>query len=267
MFDSFNREIRSLRISVTDRCDLHCLYCRPGGCAVRRPASEILSFEQILRVVSAALDLGIRRVRLTGGEPLLRKGLADLIAKLKDLGGLEDLALTTNGQRLEALAPLLRQAGLDRINLSLDSLDPGEYRRITGGGELDPVLRGIESARAAGFPLKINMVVLPGTTEGEIRRMEDFCRAGGMVFQPIRHYDLREDKPPGSEEPFRRPPDCRHCDRLRLLSTGSLKPCLHSDDEIPLDWEDLPGSLRRAVEAKPAAGGHCLRHDPARTGG
>ncbi len=168
MEDGFGRRIDYLRLSVTDRCNLRCRYCLPAAGVPAKPREEILSFEEVLRLVRVALTLGIRRVRLTGGEPLVRKGIVSFVARLARLPGLEDLALTTNGTLLAPLGRELREAGLQRLNISLDTLDPVKYRWLTRGGELGAVLEGIEAALALGFaPVKINVVVLRGVNDTE----------------------------------------------------------------------------------------------------
>ncbi len=165
--DSFGRSIDYLRISVTERCDLRCAYCQPqpGPPAGSRaggetPARDLLSSDDIVVIASAAARLGLRRIRLTGGEPLLRRDLEDIISRLRGLPGLLDLALTTNGQALAGRASGLADAGLMRINISLDSLNPEVYAAATGGGDLAAVRRGIEAALAAGLaPVKVNVVL------------------------------------------------------------------------------------------------------------
>lgn len=166
--DAFNRPINYLRISVTDRCNLRCFYCMPVDGVPYRPHEEILRYEEIERVVRAAVGLGITRVRLTGGEPLIRTGFVDLVAMLARIPGMEDLALTTNGTLLPRYAEALRRAGLQRVNVSLDSLREERYARITRGGRLSDTLKGIERADSVGLrPLKINAVVLRGFNDDE----------------------------------------------------------------------------------------------------
>jgi cyclic pyranopterin phosphate synthase len=160
--DRFGRALRTLRVSVTDRCDLRCTYCMPAGGMDWLPKEELLSFEELTRVVRAFVDLGVSRLRLTGGEPLLRRDLPDLVRALAALQGVQDLALTTNGTRLAALAAALKAAGLQRVTVSLDSLDAGRFAAITRGGDVARVLAGIAAAEAAGLaPLKLNAVVTP----------------------------------------------------------------------------------------------------------
>lgn len=168
MRDSYNREISYLRVSVTDRCNLRCLYCMPKEGVSLLGHDDILYYEEILRVIRQAVALGIAKVRITGGEPLVRRGLLVFLDALKRLP-LEDLSLTTNGILLEVYAEKLFDAGIRRINVSLDSLHPEKYARITRGGNLHSVLRGIEKAERVGFtPIKINTVALRGINDDEI---------------------------------------------------------------------------------------------------
>ena len=162
--------VRVLRISITDRCNYRCLYCMPEEGVRWLPQEQILSFEEICEVVKAAIQIhGIRRFKLTGGEPTVRHGLVDLVAMLRRIEGIEDLSLTTNGQRLFDLAEPLRQAGLDRVTVSIDSLVPEKFRRITRTGDLSAVLRGLDRCEDVGFKsLKINCVTMRGTNDDEL---------------------------------------------------------------------------------------------------
>jgi cyclic pyranopterin phosphate synthase len=174
--DSFGRCIEYVRLSVTDRCDLRCQYCLPEGFHDFEPPDHWLTFGEIERVMRAFTELGVRRIRLTGGEPLTRKGLPDLAARLAQLPGLDDLSLSTNAVQLKRQARALRAAGVTRLNVSLDSLKPDRYADITGGGKLDKVLDGLAAARCEGFaPVKINMVALKGINDDEIGDMVRFC--------------------------------------------------------------------------------------------
>jgi len=184
----------ALRISVTDRCDLGCRYCLPlreikgsDPLAVKGSdpfISQILSFEEIARFVrTAGAEFGLGKVRLTGGEPLVRRGIAELVAMLAATGA-GDLALTTNGQRLAAMAGDLKRAGLRRVNVSLDSLDPETYAAISGGGDVRAVLAGIDAALAAGLaPVKLNTVVLRGTNDGEVVALARFALERGCTIR------------------------------------------------------------------------------------
>jgi cyclic pyranopterin phosphate synthase len=172
--DSFGRSINYLRISVTDRCNLRCIYCMPPEGVPQISHSEILSYEEIRAVVQAAAELGINKVRLTGGEPLVRADFPQLVKMLSQIRGIDELSLTTNGTVLKKYALELKQAGLSRVNVSLDTLKPDRFRSITRLGELKNVLEGIEAAKKAGFdPVKINTVVMRGINDDEIL---DFAR-------------------------------------------------------------------------------------------
>ena len=159
MRDNFGREINYLRISVTDRCNLRCRYCMPAdGFSNIIPREQILSFEEIVRITQAAARLGISKIRLTGGEPLVRHGIVDLISKISAVGGINEIALTTNGVLLAEMAEDLKRAGVTRVNISIDTMDPEKYARITRGGDLNRVLAGIEAAKKAGLtPVKLNV--------------------------------------------------------------------------------------------------------------
>lgn len=169
MKDPYGREISYLRVAVTDRCNLRCTYCMPPEGVTPKSHEEILTYEETVRLVRAGASLGIRRVRLTGGEPLVRRDLVDLVKGLAALPGLEEVSLTTNGTLLAPLAKDLARAGLRRVNISLDSLRPERFRQLTRGGRLEKVLAGIEAALAAGLtPVKLNTVVQAHLNEDEV---------------------------------------------------------------------------------------------------
>ncbi len=174
LIDKYHRLIDYMRISITDRCNLRCIYCMPISGVMPIEHKEILTYEEIVRVAKVAATLGVRKIRITGGEPLARKNITYLIASLKGISGIEDVSLTTNGVLLEKYAMELADAGLSRVNVSLDSLRPGRYADITRGGEIHRVVKGIEAAERAGLmPIKINMVPIRGLNDDEI---EEFAR-------------------------------------------------------------------------------------------
>lgn len=174
MIDKYNRDINYLRISITDRCNLRCQYCVPKEGLSLIGHDDILRYEEILRVVMIAVKMGIKKVRITGGEPLVRRGVIDFIATLNLIEGIEDISLTTNGILLEDAAERLFTAGVRRINISLDSLDPDKYSRITRGGDVQAVLRGIEKVYEVGFsPIKINIVAINGFNEDEVLKFAE----------------------------------------------------------------------------------------------
>src|SRR3989338_9137494 len=171
LIDKFGREINYLRISVTDRCNLRCIYCMPSCGIISKPHEDLLSFEEITRVVRAAARLGIDRIRLTGGEPLVRKGLVGLVRSLNKIDGIKDISMTTNGVLLKEYASELKEAGLKRVNVSLDSLRGDRYRAITRHGLLDDVLDGINESLKVGLsPVKINALLLDDVDDNEISR-------------------------------------------------------------------------------------------------
>lgn len=184
--DRFGRQIRYLRLSVTDRCDLRCRYCLPGGFADFSEPEGWLSVAEIERIVTQFSRMGVRCLRLTGGEPLVRRDIVELAQRLGAVPGIEDLSISTNGIRLSGLGEPLYRAGVRRLNVSLDSLDPAVYRSITGGGKLEKVLRGLAAAKAVGFaPIKLNTVVMRGVNDAEIEEIFEFAVDGGYTLRLI----------------------------------------------------------------------------------
>lgn len=176
LIDRFGRRIEYVRLSVTDRCNLRCFYCMPKGFKCFEPPDQRLQFDEIERIIRAFAELGVHRVRLTGGEPLVRRDLPDLSGRLAAIPGIEDLSLSTNATLLGRHAQDLYAAGIRRINVSLDTLDAGRYADITGGGDLHRVLDGLQAARDAGFrPIKINMLALKDTPQEEYLRIVEYC--------------------------------------------------------------------------------------------
>ncbi|WFA08181.1 GTP 3',8-cyclase MoaA [Tissierella sp. Yu-01] len=177
MKDSFGREINYLRISLTDRCNLRCEYCMPEKGVNKLNHEDILNFEEMFELIKVFVELGINKIRLTGGEPLVRLGVVDFISKISKLNGIKEITMTTNGTLLKDYAQELRDAGLNRINISLDTLDKDKYREITRGGELSKVLDGIEAAKDAGLtPIKINTVLIGGFNDDEIPEMVNLTK-------------------------------------------------------------------------------------------
>ena len=185
MRDRFGRRIHYLRLSVTDRCDFRCSYCLPRSHRDFATPQEWLTPDEVARVVGLFTDLGVSHVRLTGGEPLVRKELPDITRKLAALPGISDLSLSTNASRMAGFAAELKAAGITRLNVSLDSLDAETFKQVTGG-DLQRVLDGIEAAQQAGFaPIKVNMVVMRGINDGEVNDMVDFCLERGLTLRFI----------------------------------------------------------------------------------
>ena len=287
MKDRYGRTIKYLRLSVTDLCNCRCVYCMGENGVPRLPHSAILSFEEIEEIVRAAVSLGVTKVRLTGGEPLVRRGIDELVRRLRGIEGVEELAMTTNGARLAEYAARLKSAGLDRLNVSLDTLDPEKFRRITRIGELRDTLDGLDAARRAGFEhIKLNTVLMGGVNDDEIAEIAALAKDGAfdvrfIELMPIGEctdWDRRrflpaervlEYLPKGERVPsdgvaelwrpagFRgtvgliRPLShrfCADCNRIRVTADGCLKPCLHSAREIPLRGKHGEALVRTIAE-------------------
>ena len=236
-----------------------------------RSRGDILSFERIESFTKVAARMGITKVRLTGGEPLVRKGIEQLVAKLSCIDGVNEVCMTTNGSLLAAKAATLKRSGLSRVNVSIDSLDADRYRWITRGGDLGQAVAGVDAAIKAGLtPIKINMVILEDTTEDDIEKMQAFCKQRGLQLQKIMQfslYDRTDLSPPVAGFRTERPPKCSCCNRLRLTADGFLKPCLFSDREIKVDFDDIRGSIREAVVKKPENGSSCRNRLMSQIGG
>lgn len=274
MYDQYNRKIDYLRISLTDRCNLHCRYCQPEV-SEHVPHNEILRYEELLRICRAALQLGIRKFKITGGEPLLRKGCSDFIASLKQLDGVEQVTLTTNGTLLAQQLPALIQACVDSINVSLDTLNAAYYTELTGGS-LSSVLQALQELHVAGIPFKLNCVPLAenglndimqllklahrynvplrfielmpldcntnlrGVSGSEIRSL---LEQAGLQLQPdaqrygngpANYWRISGYKMPVGFIEPLHNKFCAVCNRVRLTSIGMLKPCLYSNEGMNL---------------------------------
>ena len=189
--DTFQRPLKDLRISVTDRCNFRCTYCMPLDEYEWIKRAEILTYEEIARLAALFVRLGVDKIRLTGGEPLLRKNLNQLISKLSLLTGIKDLCLTTNAALLASQVAALKAAGLRRVNVSLDTLQPEKFRRMTKRGELDKVLEGLFAAKSQGFgPIKINAVIEKGVNDDEIIDLVEFARDNGFAMRFIEYMDV-----------------------------------------------------------------------------
>src|SRR5262245_58780267 len=187
LIDSFGRVHNNLRISVTDRCNIRCVYCMPETVQFL-PRREVLTFEEIERVVRVAATLGIDKIRLTGGEPLVRRDLPGLVARIAAVPGIKDVGLTTNGVLLEEQARPLFEAGLRRINVSLDTMDPARFEELTRRPGHDRVIAGILAAKAAGFdPVKVNAVAIKGVTDEDLVPLGLFCREHGLELRFIEY--------------------------------------------------------------------------------
>jgi len=300
--DSYGREINYLRLSVTDRCNFRCKYCMPDKGINKLPHDQIVSYESIMKVVKAASRIGIDRVRFTGGEPLTRKGLPELVQMVDGVDGIDELTLTTNGSLLEELADDLARAGLDRVNVSLDAIDANTFTEITRRGDVEKVLRGINASKRAGLtPVKINAVIVKGMNESEILPLIDFVAANDLTIRFIELMPMGEaargsleglpleevmsivekrwqlvkfDGPIGNgPASYYRAVNgeskatvgfifpiskrfCEGCNRIRMTSRGSIRPCLARDEEYPLNIdhstvERLSTRLARIIKRKP----------------
>ena len=186
LVDPFGRKIEYLRLSVTDRCDLRCFYCIPQQFNGFEEPEHWLSFDDIERVIAAFADLGVEKIRITGGEPLVRKNVPQLAQRLSAIPGIKDLSLSTNAVQLSRHAKALRNANVTRINVSLDSLQPQRFKQITSGGKLEKVLSGLMAGKEAGFhPIKINMVVMKDVNDDEVQDMVTFCIEHGFTLRFI----------------------------------------------------------------------------------
>ncbi len=253
MFDSYNRHINYLRISVTDRCNLRCTYCIPEHGIALMQHNEILSFEEILAVVDAAIASGVDKVRITGGEPLVRKGITDLVQMIASKPAITDLSMTTNGQLLGQFARPLQDAGLHRINISLDTVNPERYRQITRGGDIEKVFHGIAASLDAGLsPVKINCVIEKSPDEPDAAGVAAFGQKHGLQVRFIRQMDLEKGEfyvvDGGSGG------DCTICNRLRLTANGMIKPCLFNDMEYSVREYGVHVALQMALGNKPSCG-------------
>lgn len=282
MIDDTGRSITYLRLSVTDRCNCRCRYCMPAdGVHDKVCHRDVMTYEEMTAVVAAAAELGVTKVRITGGEPLARLGVEELVAQVKAVPGIEEVAMTTNATLLAPKAEALAAAGLDRVNVSLDSLDPERYRAITRTGNLEDALAGIEAARAAGLgPVKVNAVLMGGVNEDDVVDLAHLARDGEVAsvrFIELMPIGEAARWPRGSfvaaESVLERLPElvpvgadgvsetytapgwagtvglihpmshrfCSGCNRIRVTADGMLKACLHSSRETPLRGLDHEG--------------------------
>jgi cyclic pyranopterin phosphate synthase len=268
--DTCGRRVTYLRLSVTDLCNLRCTYCIPAEGVLKLSHAEVLTLEEHAEVARAAIALGVTKVRITGGEPLVKRGLLSLVRTLAAIPELRTLALTTNGTLLAELAQPLAEAGIQRVNVSLDSVSPETFARITRGGDVAAVVAGIDAALAAGLPVKINAVLLAGVNTGELAELAAFARSRGIGLRFIelmpfdravplfREADALDALQAGGDEvaPLPGDPDephvrrtsyrgaaigfispvtrpfCDGCNKIRLTPEGALKPCLASDASI-----------------------------------
>ena len=243
LIDTYNRKIDYIRISVTDRCNLRCIYCMPSEGVREITHSEILTYEEIIRILSIATNLGIKKVRITGGEPLVRKGLPYLIKTISNLGAIEEISLTTNGVLLKRFARELKEAGLNRLNISLDSMDPKRYEEITKGNNLSDVWEGIRAAEELGFsPIKINMVPIRGFNDNEIKEF------AALTFNKPYHIRFIEFMPTGAKDIW---------SKEKYISTKELKEAISGLGELkPIknEWGSGPAKNFKLLNAKGVIG-------------
>lgn len=253
MLDKFNRRINYLRISVTDRCNLRCTYCMPEEGIALLSHKEILSFDEIYSVVKVAVGYGIDKIRLTGGEPLVRRGIVDLVKMLKSIEGIKDLAMTTNGVLLDQFANDLKYAGLDRVNISLDTINPKKFQKITRNGDITQVFKGIEAAKNVGLnPIKINCVVMKSSNEDDAIEVAEYCKKNDLQVRFIHMMNLETGEfsiVEGGEGG-----DCERCNRLRLTSNGMIKPCLFDNNEYSVRELGAENAIKMALAEKPICG-------------
>ena len=279
MKDTYGREISYLRLSVTELCNLRCRYCMPEDGVFKKRHEDMLTHEEMVLAVKAAASLGITKLRITGGEPLVKPDIVPLCREMAQIEGIRELCLTTNGTLLPKLATPLREAGVDRLNISLDTLDGSKYRRITRRGELSQALQGIEAALREDFrKIKINAVLIGGFNDDEIPALAELTRRypvdvrfielmpmydsgdfGPEAFIPYtvvteRLPELEPAAADGGVAKLYRLPGaqgniglispvsahfCADCNRIRLTADGKIKPCLHSSEEISIKGMSL----------------------------
>lgn len=266
MFDTYHRQINYLRISVTDRCNLRCTYCIPEEGVKLLNHTEILSFEEILEIVKIGAQQGITKVRLTGGEPLVRRNIVELIQMIASVDGITDLSMTTNGIYLSQYALPLKEAGLQRLNISLDTLDAERFKEITRGGNIEAVFDGINAAKENGFnPIKINCVIKNSSKEPDAIAVGNYCSENKLEVRYIHEMNLHEGTfsvVEGGEGGH-----CSTCNRLRLTANGILKPCLFNDTGYDVRKIGIENAFRLAVENKPKCGSINLKNEFNNIGG
>ncbi|RJQ61583.1 MAG: GTP 3',8-cyclase MoaA [Desulfobacteraceae bacterium] len=230
LIDPFNRRLDYLRLSITDRCNLRCIYCQPEGLRRKLRHEEVLTYEEILRIARISLSLGIAKIRVTGGEPLVRRGVYGFLAELTDLEGLSDVSLTTNGVFLEEHIERIRKAGIRRLNISLDTLNREKYAKITGQDRFNQVWKGILAAEQMGFhPIKINIVALRGINE------EEFSDFAGLTFKYPFHVRFIEFMPIGPNTDLNASALLTPEIKRRISVQGEIFPIAHESSDGPAE--------------------------------
>ena len=266
MLDKYKRNITYLRISVTDRCDLRCVYCMPESGIRLVDHKDILTYDEIIEVCRAAVELGVTKIKITGGEPMVRKGIEYLVEAIAKMPGIEDLGMTTNGILLENYAFQLKEAGLMRVNISLDTLNQDEYETITRGGDINKVFRGIEAAKKAGLdPVKINAVVFDKNDIEKKEKLIKFAEDNELGIRFISKMNLQNGE--FSVVEGGTGGNCKICNRIRLTANGYVKPCLFSDDEYNVRVLGAKQALLKAVEYKPEKGSKSFKRNFYNIGG
>ena len=253
MLDRFNRKINYLRISVTDRCNLRCTYCMPEDGVPMLDHADILNFDEITELTKAAVRKGVNKVRITGGEPLVRRGIVDLVRMIGEIDGIKDYSMTTNAILLDKFAKDLAKTGLQRVNISLDTVDPEKFKKITRGGDIQKVFEGILAAKKAGLePIKVNCVIKENNQEPDAIAVAKYCKETGLYIRFIKEMDLEKGEfsivQGGSGG------DCGSCNRIRLTASGTIKPCLFSDISYSVRELGAERAIDLAIGNKPQSG-------------
>lgn len=253
MYDCFNRKINYLRVSVTDRCNFRCTYCMPAEGVKMLSHKEILSFDEIIDVITYGVKNGINKVRITGGEPLVRKGIVDLIRMISAIDGIDDLSMTTNGSLLPKYAKDLKLAGLQRVNISLDTTNEDEFNKITRIGHLKDTIEGIKAAKEAGLtPIKLNCVIKESKEEKNAQQVTKFAKDNDLLIRYI--YEMNLERGDFRQVIGGEGGKCSTCNRLRLTANGDLKPCLFSSDKYNIRALGIEEAYRIAIKLKPKSG-------------
>lgn len=253
MLDNFKRKINYLRISVTDRCNLRCTYCMPEEGIKLLDHKDVLNFDEIIEVVKTSVEYGVDKFRLTGGEPLVRRGIIDLVSMIWNVLGVKDLSMTTNGILLEKYAKDLKASGLQRINISLDTLNPEKFNKVTRGGDIKQVLEGIKAAKKAGLhPIKVNCVVWKSSDEKDAQEVSKYCKENDLQVRFIHQMNLKTGE--FSVVEGGNGGNCKSCNRLRLTANGNIKPCLFSDLNYNVRELGVEEAFLKAIGNKPKVG-------------
>ncbi len=266
LLDKYNRKIEYLRLSIIDKCNLRCTYCRPPEGLDLTKQAGVLSYEEMTEFVSTAAEMGLHKVRITGGEPLVRRDVVELVRMLAGVAGIDDLSMTTNGTLLAPVARQLKEAGLHRVNVSLDTVEREGFAALTGRDLLHDVFSGIEAALEAGlWPVKLNCVVKRSPEEPAALGVARYAAEKGLDVRYIREMNLDDGEfwqVIGGKGGL-----CSECNRLRLTSQGRLLPCLFSDLSFDVRELGAKEAILKAVAAKPQCGHHSHNNEFVSVGG